>query len=41
MYKLGRIPAESDSFDFGGLSFEIIDMDQRRVDKALVRSVEP
>ncbi|MBS1812860.1 MAG: HlyC/CorC family transporter [Acidobacteria bacterium] len=40
MYKLGRIPAESDSFEFGGLRFEIIDMDQRRVDKVLVRRIE-
>jgi putative hemolysin len=40
MYKLGRIPAESDSFEFGGLRFEIIDMDQRRVDKVLVRRLE-
>ncbi|MBL8203901.1 MAG: HlyC/CorC family transporter [Blastocatellia bacterium] len=40
MYKLGRIPNESDSFEFGGLRFEIIDMDQRRVDKVMVRPVE-
>lgn len=40
MYKLGRIPTESDSFEFGGLRFEIIDMDQRRVDKVMVRRVE-
>jgi putative hemolysin len=40
MYKLGRIPAENDSFEFNGLRFEIIDMDQRRVDKVLVRRME-
>lgn len=40
MYKLGRIPNENDHFEFGGLRFEIIDMDQRRVDKVLVRRVE-
>ncbi len=40
MYRLGRIPAESDSFECNGLRFEIIDMDQRRVDKVLVRRIE-
>ncbi len=40
MYKLGRIPKEADSFESGGLRFEIIDMDQRRVDKVLVRRAE-
>jgi putative hemolysin len=40
MYKLGRIPNENDSFEFNGLRFEIIDMDQRRVDKVLVRRME-
>lgn len=40
MYKLGRIPNENDHFEFNGLRFEIIDMDQRRVDKVLVRRIE-
>ena len=40
MYKLGRIPNENDSFEFSGLRFEIIDMDQRRVDKVMVRRIE-
>jgi putative hemolysin len=40
MYKLGRIPKESDSFEFAGLRFEVVDMDQHRVDKVLVRKAE-
>jgi putative hemolysin len=40
MYKLGRIPNENDHFEYGGLRFEIIDMDQRRVDKVMVRRIE-
>jgi putative hemolysin len=37
---LERIPTENDSFKFNGWRFEIIDMDQRRVNKVLVRQVE-
>jgi putative hemolysin len=33
---LGRIPAAADRFEWGGLSFEVMDMDGRRVDKVLV-----
>jgi putative hemolysin len=36
MYVLGRIPLASDYVDFGGLRFEVVDMDQNRVDKVLV-----
>jgi putative hemolysin len=34
---LGRIPEVADSFTWGGLAFEIVDMDGRRVDKLLVK----
>ncbi len=33
---LGRIPAAADRFEWGGLTFEVVDMDGRRVDKVLV-----
>jgi putative hemolysin len=33
---LGRIPAAADRFEWGGFSFEVMDMDGRRVDKVLV-----
>jgi putative hemolysin len=37
MTSLGRIPEVTDSFAWGGLLFEVLDMDGRRVDKLLVR----
>ncbi len=39
MHKLQRIPAEGDSVVERGLRFEVIDMDRRRIDKALVSFV--
>jgi putative hemolysin len=36
MNQLGRIPVEGDRFEWGGFSFEVLDMDGRRVDKVLV-----
>ena len=33
---LGRIPSVADHFEWGGLRFEIVDMDGHRVDKVLV-----
>ena len=36
MMRLGRIPAVADHFEWGGLRFEVMDMDERRVDKVLV-----
>jgi putative hemolysin len=33
---LGRIPMAGDQFEWGGLRFEIVDMDDHRVDKVLV-----
>ncbi|MEW6321612.1 MAG: hemolysin family protein [Acidobacteriota bacterium] len=34
--RLGRIPRPSDTFEWGGVRFEVVDMDGRRVDKVLV-----
>lgn len=34
--RLERLPIEGDKFEWGSLSFEVIDMDGRRVDKILV-----
>ncbi len=39
MMHLGRIPDTADTFDWGGLRFEVVDMDGRRVDKILVTPV--
>ncbi len=36
MTYLGRVPSEGDHFEWGGLRFEVLDMDVRRVDKVLV-----
>ena len=35
MDALGRVPQEGDSFGWEGYSFEVVDMDGRRVDKVL------
>lgn len=37
--QLGRIPAVTDRFEWGGLGFEVMDMDGYRVDKILVAPV--
>ncbi|MGD9904795.1 MAG: hemolysin family protein [Vicinamibacterales bacterium] len=36
MARLGRIPRTTDHFEWGGMRFEVIDMDGRRIDKVLV-----
>ncbi len=36
MARLGRIPRTADSFEWGGMRFEVIDMDGRRIDKVLI-----
>ena len=36
MTMLGRIPRVSDRFTLGGFRFEVVDMDQKRVDRVLV-----
>jgi putative hemolysin len=39
MTQLGRVPLSSDSFDWNGFRFEVMDMDGRRVDKVLVTTL--
>lgn len=41
MARLGRIPQTADTVDWGGMRFEVIDMDGRRIDKVLVSRVLP
>jgi putative hemolysin len=42
MMYLGRIPQVGDDFEWGGFHVEVLDMDGRRVDRVLVRTlVEP
>lgn len=36
MARLGRIPRTADAVDWGGMRFEVMDMDGRRIDKVLV-----
>ncbi len=36
MMQLGRVPQVADSFEWGNLHFEVVDMDGNRVDKVLV-----
>ena len=36
MARLGRVPRTADAFEWGGLKFEVMDMDGRRIDKMLV-----
>ena len=36
MLHLGRVPQVADRFEWGGLSFEVMDMDGKRVDKVMV-----
>ncbi|MBD2103814.1 hemolysin family protein [Leptolyngbya sp. FACHB-261] len=37
---LGHIPSSSEHFEWGGLRFEVVDMDGNRVDKVLVMAVK-
>ena len=41
MARLGRIPRTADAFEWGGMRFEVIDMDGRRIDKVLVNRLSP
>jgi putative hemolysin len=41
MAQLGRIPSAADQFEWGGLRFEVMDMDGHRVDKVLVETIPP
>jgi putative hemolysin len=36
MARLGRVPRTADSFVYGDLKFEVVDMDERRVDKVML-----
>jgi putative hemolysin len=37
--QMGRVPSASDTFEWNGLRFEIVDMDRKRIDKVLVSRV--
>jgi putative hemolysin len=39
MARLGRVPKTADRFEWGGLQFEVVDMDGRRIDKVMVSDV--
>jgi putative hemolysin len=39
MLLLGRVPATGDRADWGGWRFEVVDMDEQRVDKVLATSL--
>jgi len=39
MARLGRVPKTADQFEWGGMRFEVIDMDGRRIDKVLATRV--
>ncbi len=41
MYQLRRIPIVTDSFEWAGWRFEVVDMDGRRVDKVLAMPLRP
>jgi putative hemolysin len=41
MAQLGRVPVSGDHFTWGGLRFEVVDMDGRRVDKVMVSREPP
>jgi putative hemolysin len=38
--QMGRIPSVAERFEWGGLRFEIVDMDGKRIDKVLVTSAQ-
>jgi putative hemolysin len=40
MLHLGRIPQAADIFEWNGLRFEVMDMDDKRVDKILVTTIQ-
>ena len=41
MARLGRIPRTADTFEWGGMRFEVVDMDGRRIDKVLINRLAP
>src|SRR6185295_14972935 len=40
MLQVGRVPVTGDIFENGGYRFEVMDMDDKRVDKVLVSKVQ-
>jgi putative hemolysin len=40
MMRLGKIPSVADHFEWDGLRFEVIDMDENRVDKLMVTPID-
>ncbi len=40
MYNLNKIPSLGDKFYYSGYQFEVIDMDEKRIDKVLVQKVD-
>jgi putative hemolysin len=41
MLQMGRVPVTGDAFETEGFRFEVVDMDEKRVDKVLVSKVAP
>jgi len=41
MERLGRVPVAGDRFECAGRRWEVVDMDERRVDKVLASGVLP
>lgn len=41
MFKLGRVPAVTDRFEWEDFQFEVVDMDKTRVDKVMVMRTPP
>lgn len=39
MLLLGRVPSTADSVDWNGWRFEIVDMDDKRIDKVLATPI--
>lgn len=37
VHRLDRLPSEGESFNAGGFSFDVVDMDRQRIDKVLIR----
>jgi putative hemolysin len=37
--QMGRIPSVGNHFEWGGLRFEVVDMDKNRINKVLVMPV--
>ena len=41
VYQLGRIPKKTESFEWAGWRFEVMDMEKNRVDEVLAKRLEP